>query len=109
MTLIAAINAYARPVTLSRRAAGAYDADGQFVEGAVTTVATRATVQPVSGRERMELPEGARMQARWTIWSATELLPDDRITFGGETYEVQFVMPRSTLGQFWRATLMLVP
>lgn len=102
-----AIDAFAVAVTRSRNAAGTYDADGEFVPGAAAALAIMATIQPVSGRELKDMPEGIRNEARWLVWSRSDILVDDTIAYKSENYRVLFVWPRDE-GVFYRAAIGLL-
>lgn len=102
-----AIDGEAVSVSLKRKAAGTYNADGEFVPGAETTSTIRAAIQPASGRQLMDLPEGIREEARWLAWSRSEIRLDDEITHAGSRYRVMFVWPRAE-GAFWRAAMGLL-
>jgi len=102
-----AIDAFAVSVTRMRKAAGAYNADGVWVAGAAATTALSATIQPVSGRELKDMPEGIRTEAKYIAWSRSDLLVDDTITHKGSNYRVLFVWPRDE-GAFYRAALGLL-
>lgn len=91
-------------VTRTRRAAGSYNADGDFVPGAPTTGTILAVVQPASGRQLMDLPEGVRSEARWLAWSRAEIRLDDVIVAGGLSHRVVYVWPRAE-GDFYRAAM----
>ena len=103
-----AIDGEAVNVTIERKAAGAYDGDGKWVAGAETTSTIRAAVQPASGRQLMDLPEGIRNEARWLAWSRSEIRMDDTVVHAGSTYRVMFLWPRAE-GSFWRAAMGLLP
>jgi hypothetical protein len=102
-----AIDGEAANVTLKREGEGAYNDDGDFVPGAKSDSTIRAAVQPASGRQLMDLPEGLREEARWLIWSRAEILKDDTIVHGGQSFRVMFVWPRAE-GVFWRAAMGLL-
>lgn len=102
-----AIDGEAVNVSLTRKAVGSYDDDGDFVPGAPTTSTIRAVVQPASGRQLMDLPEGIREEARWLVWSRAEIRKDDTIVHGGQSFRVMFVWPRME-GSFWRAAMGLL-
>lgn len=102
-----AIDGEAVNVSLTRKAAGSYNADGNFVPGAPTTSTVRAAVQPASGRQLMDLPEGLREEARWLVWSRSEIRMDDTIAHSGQSFRVMFVWPRME-GGFWRAAMGLL-
>jgi hypothetical protein len=97
----AAIDGEAVNVSLTRNAEGSR-INHRWVAGAPTTSTIRAAIQPASGRKLEDLPDGIRNEARWLVWSRSELKLDDRITHAGATYRVMFVWPRAD-GGFWRA------
>lgn len=102
-----AIDGEAVNVSLMRLAAGDYDADGNWIDGTSTTSTIRAAIQPASGRQLMDLPDGIRNEARWLVWSRSELRLDDTIGHGGSNYRVMHVWPRME-GGFHRAALGLL-
>jgi len=97
-----AIDGEAVNVSLKREAAGHYDGDGNWVPGSATTSTIRAAIQPASGRQLEDLPDGIRNEARWLVWSRAEIRLDDVITHAGSGYRVMHVWPRMD-GGFWRA------
>jgi hypothetical protein len=102
-----AIDGEAVNVTLTRNATGHYDDDGNWIDGAPTPSTIRATVQPASGRQLMDLPEGIREEARWLAWSRSEIRMDDTIVHGSQPFRVMFVWPRLE-GGFYRAAMGLL-
>lgn len=103
-----AIDGEAVNVALTRCADGEYDDGGDWIPGAPVTIDPfRAAIQPASGRQLMDLPEGIRSEARWLAWSRAEIRMDDTIAHGGLPYRVMFVWPRAE-GGFWRAALGLL-
>jgi hypothetical protein len=103
----AAIDGEAVNVSLKREAEGQYDANGDWIAGTATTSSIRAAIQPASGRKLDDLPDGIRNEARWLVWSRSELRVNDEITHGGARYRVMHVWPR-TDGGFWRAAAGLL-
>lgn len=99
-----AIDAEAEPVQRIRKAAGGYNLDGDAVPGSPSTVPIMAAVQPASGRQLMDLPEGLRTEAQFIIWSRSTIEENDRITYAAETWRVVFVWPRPNDG-FFRAAM----
>lgn len=99
-----------RTVTLQRvaTAGGSYNDAGEWVPAVAATVNIAATIQPVSGRQLLDMPEGIRNEARWTIWTVNTVALNDRITYQGDAYRVVFVWPRNVEGGFYRAALGLV-
>lgn len=105
MTPVAiAIDGEAVNVTRTRRAAGAYNADGDWIAGMSTSDTIRATIQPVRGHQLMDMPEGIRTEAGWIAWSRQAITVDDEIAHGGVNYRVLFTWPRAE-GAFYRAAL----
>lgn len=96
------IDGEAVSVTLIRNAAGHYDQDGNWNPGSATSSTIRAVVQPASGRQLEDLPDGLRAEARWLVWSWSELRLEDKITHAGSTYKIMHLWPRAD-GGFWRA------
>lgn len=81
-----------------------FDKDGKYVEGvyqecSTTTLNVMATVQPLSGKDLMLLPEGERSKESIRIYSDVELFTvnlisqrkADLITYRGKMYEVHSV------------------
>lgn len=99
-----AIDGEAVNVTRIRRAAGSYNADGDWIAGMATSDTIRAAIQPVRGDQLMDMPEGIRTEAGWIAWSRAALAVDDEIARGGVPYRVLFVWPRAE-GVFYRAAL----
>ena len=102
-----AIDGEAVNVTLTREAAGHYDDDGNWVPGEPTNSTISAAIQPASGRQLEDLPDGIRNEARWLVWSRSELRLDDKITHAGSSDRVMHVWPRAD-GGFWRAAAGLM-
>lgn len=100
-----AILAEAVPVT-HETVGGAYDAAGKWVKGTPATATILATVQPASGRQLMDLPEGLRTEARYFAWSGTALVVDDIVIYAGSRYRVIYTWPRPA-DSFTRAALGL--
>lgn len=99
-----AIDMLAVNVSRTTRGPGGYDADGKGVPGAPTTATIRAAIQPASGNQLMDLPEGMRTEARWLLWSRSEVKEDDEIGASGISYRVMYVWPRAE-GGFFRAAM----
>lgn len=108
-----AIDGEAVNVTLTREAAGHYDQTpgsptfGKWISGAPANSTIRAAIQPASGRKLEDLPDGIRNEARWLVWSRSELRLDDEINSAGARYRIMHVWPRME-GGFWRAAAGLL-
>lgn len=100
----AAIDGEAVAVARSRFAPGTYDADGRFIEGSASVTVVGAAIQPVSGNQLRDMPEGIRTEAGWMLWSRSDIEIDDRIIQAGIAYRVLHVWPRAE-GGFYRAAL----
>ena len=99
-----AIDGESVPVTITTRAAGAYNDTGDWIDGAPTTASIMAAIQPVSGNQLKDMPEGIRTEAGWVAWSRSAIALDGVISHAGVTYRVLFVWPRAE-GGFYRAAL----
>lgn len=99
-----AIDRLAVNVSLTRATTGGYNDDGEWVPGASTTSTIRAAIQPANGNQLMDVPEGMRTEARWLLWSRSEVKIDDTITSGGVSYRVMHLWPRME-GGFYRAAV----
>lgn len=113
LSVAKAIDRFSVNVTLTTRAADSYDSDGKGVPGASTTSTIRAAIQPASGHQLNDVPEGMRTSsdpkgvqtnAGWLLWSRTEVKVDDQITSKGIVYRVMYLWPRDE-GAFYRAAL----
>lgn len=77
-------------INISRRAAGSIGSDGHTTEGAQSIFSNVAVdVQPIKGNEVLQLPEGDRKKENIWIFSSTQLLVDDMVTYKTIKYEVQ--------------------
>lgn len=79
-------------IIIERYAPGAY-VDGYYIHGGKSVIETTGNVQPVTGNELLQLPEGDREKDVQKIYSTTELKNDDIITVTatGIKYVVQKV------------------
>ena len=91
-----------RVYTLSgtRYAAGSWT-KGIYAPGTSSPIQFTASVQPLSGREKLTLPEGAREKAEYRLYTSFELQTlnekavksADRVTLFGKLYEIIRVEP----------------
>lgn len=103
-----AIDWLAVSVSLTRESGGVYDDNGKWTPNAATQTSIRAVIQPARGSELMDVPEGIRSEARWLLWSRSEIKVDDKITSRGVSYRVMHLWPRDD-GGFYRAAIGRVP
>lgn len=82
--------------TITRTAADTYT-DGLRTAGATSTFTIDASIQPVTGRKLLALPEARRTQDIRVLWTATALAVADKITIAGELYEVFEVVTHGVL------------
>lgn len=90
-------NAFRRPLTVQRKTAGAYDDDGLFVEGAVSTLTIHASVQPLTGEALQALPEAQRTIEGYSLYTDSTLhvasqdlgTTADVVTINGVAFTVQ--------------------
>ena len=98
MTATALITNFGQTVTVTRYAAGSY-VNGTYVSGAISTFSAIMSVQPMTGRELLNLPEAQRTRNIVKGYCPTQLYTAqqsaskkaDLVTVGTKTYEVQNV------------------
>ena len=100
-----AILAEAVPVT-HVAAAGAYNTEGKWIATPGAGDSILATVQPASGRQLMDMPEGIRTEAKYVMWSETSVVVGDVVIYSGSRYKVIYTWPRPA-DSFTRAALGL--
>lgn len=90
-----AIDAEAVPVTFQPPPGATYDKKGNAIFVPAPAPASGwATIQPVSGRELQDLPEGLRAEVSMVGWSRTMVALKWEILYGGEVYRVVHLWPR---------------
>lgn len=89
-----AIDAEAEDVTWRPRGADVFDARGNGVPGVRADVPTRAAIQPVTGNNTRDLPEGVRTEAVYVGWTRSAVADEDHIVYRGDTYRVIASRPR---------------
>jgi len=96
-------------ITVTRRAAGSY-VDGRWVQGAATDHAAAGNIQPLSGTELQQLPEGDRNRGPLKIYTGFAFENGDVVTLAsGVTFEVQAVSDWTAFGQpHYKAQLMRI-
>lgn len=89
---------FRQPVTVTRAGQGAW-VEGVWVPGSEETLSVLASIQPVTPEDLQMLPEGRRLDARYALFSDTELngalegsgQDPDRVTLFGEDHEIAAV------------------
>lgn len=108
----AAIDHYSTSVSMRRHLPGDYNEVGRWTEPAPTVTTIRAAIFAVNPTQILDLPEGIREVAQYTIWTREDLrgasqetgtLADD-IEWLGEWYSIIHMWPRREAG-FTKALL----
>lgn len=95
-------------VDVLRKSGGAYNQDGEW-EGEVQTVDSFLCVlQPPTGRMLKDLPEGERHEAKFFLWTQSDLATDDIVFYGGSQYRVMVIWDRRSDGGYLKAALGLL-
>lgn len=89
-----AIDAESEAIIWRTFAAGTYDSKGYGVPGAATDVAKRAAIQPITGRQLLDLPLGVREDVEMLGWTRAPVAVDDHIRYRDEWFRVFYARPR---------------
>lgn len=86
------ITSFRSSVIVKRRAAGTL-VNGNWTEGAESTLTILASIQPLRPAEMESLPEGRRTSKAFKLFTSDKLnlvssASPDRVTLYGESYEV---------------------
>lgn len=88
-----------KPLTVKRPAAGSY-VNGKWVEGNVTEITVKASVQPASTEDLQSLPESRRALGVYKLYSDTKFQSvkenatnPDIVVIDGNDYEVMECQP----------------
>lgn len=88
------MSGFRQTLSIKRRAAGTLS-NGIYSEGAVSSIAITASVQPAGSKELQALPEGRRASQAFRLYTSTELFTAsvggrnaDRVTLFGSEFEV---------------------
>lgn len=83
------------PYTVTRQTTARTFVKGREVPPATTQFEVQATIQPITGREVLKLPEGERSENQIKIYSATKLnvateagIAGDVITYDSDDFEI---------------------
>lgn len=102
----AALTLAATTVYLKSKNPATYDNNGNLIAGLGDPRPIQATVQPISGRALMDLPEGVRDEARKLIWTKSALETGQVVADNGQDYRVVHVWDRR-IGGYYKAVLGL--
>ena len=106
----AAIDILKRPATIARATGGAY-VRGTWAGTYDAAVLTAGVLQPVTGRDLRDMPEGVRAEAvKLFFVTASDLLPgdineNDKIEADNETFRVIHIAPWTRYGGFRECVL----
>lgn len=89
-----AIDAESEDITHRARSIGSYDERGNGMPGTWIEAPARAAIQPISGRELQDLPEGVRAEVTMVGWTRSAVAVDEQIVYRGDTYRVFAAKPR---------------
>ncbi len=89
MSITPSIISRGKEIEVIRRKPGEFE-NGFFVEGQVDKrFLVRASVQPLSGMERLQVPEGDRNREHINIFTKDDIRVDDTIIYNCREFEVQ--------------------
>lgn len=96
-------------ITVTRTAVGSYVA-GRYVPGSAQDMDAAGNIQPLTGKELLQLPEGERQRQAKKIYTAFALENGDVVTRAdGIRYEVQAVEDWTEFNQpHYKARLMRI-
>lgn len=84
------MSSFRRFVNITRNTPGSY-VNGVYVSGSQSTITIDATIQPLSGFDAKNAPEGVRIEDTVKVYTDTELQQLDELVWQGNTYEWQGV------------------
>lgn len=65
--------------------------DGKPNPGNIEKLNIKCTVQPLSGKDLLIVPEGDRFKEQYWLWTTCEVLDNDQVVRCGKNYQVQTV------------------
>jgi hypothetical protein len=97
------------PITVTRAEQGSY-ASGRFVAGDTQEYTAAGNIQPLNGKELLQLPEGNRQRQALKIYTAFALENNDTVTRADDVqYETQAVEDWTAFNQpHYKARLMRI-
>lgn len=108
------IGRFGTTVTLRRKTAGSYDADGVYVPGSVTNTSAVASIQPARGSSLEFLPSAQRTGEEMVMYIDTEVFPssstsrtsEDLIIWDGGTFKILTVRRWEMTQVYWEAIIV---
>lgn len=105
MSATSLIDAFSEQVTVTRDDASGTWSNGVFVPNGTTQFTVKMSVQPMNGKELLNVPEAQRTRRLVKGYCATELKTGDQesvqqadiVTYNGSDFEVQTV-------EYWRSS-----
>lgn len=102
------------PITVARQQPGTYDR-GRYVEPNPTEFFPMASVQPVTGKEQLLLPEGVRTRQTIKLYTPTRLMTSsqstvqraDVVRYKSQDFEVFTVEDWTDVGGFYKVICIL--
>lgn len=94
---MSAFNCFRRDFTFKRLSGGAY-VNGKWIKGTPTDIIIKASLQPLTGEELKQLPEGRRTDQTYKMYSSIKLRTvktdnPDYTTIDGNKFEVIEIEP----------------
>lgn len=73
---------------------GFYDNKGNWIAGKSEPLTVKATVQPMSGSDLKDVPEGVRSEVNRCVWTTYSLQNDQTLVYKDETHRVLHIWER---------------
>lgn len=97
-------------ITIQRNTPGAVDDRGVPAQSWATLATARAWVQPKSSRELMQLSQSGPVASTHSVYiePGTGIRESDRISFGGNTYQIDGIRDEAGMGHHDKVDAHLV-
>jgi hypothetical protein len=92
-------------VCIKRKAIGKY-VNGRYVAGKESAFEIEANVQPLTGNEILQVPEGERQAENLWMYSETHIKADDVVERGGNEYMVKAA--QQWIGRYTKSRLVKI-
>lgn len=84
-----AVDRFSVPATYTTFTSVIYDDYGNAVKSENAPVDFNGCFQHVSGRDLLDLEEGVRREAVYSLWTRVALKIDDHVHYGGVSYRIK--------------------